>query len=88
MNNREVKFQLDISSDVTLINEPIWKNRQTNSKTEKIALGITENKLKFVGECYTNLIFMGKSLKLKGFIMNQTQNLFSMDCIELFNLLN
>ena len=32
------------------------------------------NKLNFVGECYTNVAFMGKNLKLKGFVMTQTQN--------------
>ena len=31
---------------------------------------------------------MGRIKKLKGFVMNQTQNLFSMDWIELFDLLN
>ena len=31
---------------------------------------------------------MGKTLKVKGFIMNWTQDLFGMDCIESFNLLN
>ena len=49
---------------------------------EKIAHGITGNKLKFVGECYSNVSFMGKTLKLKGFVMNRTQNLFGMDWIE------
>ena len=55
---------------------------------EKIAHDITGNKLKFVGECYTNIIFIGKTLKLRGFVMNWTQNLFGMDWIESFNLLN
>ena len=31
---------------------------------------------------------MGKTLKLKGFVMNQTQNLFGMDWIESFDFLN
>ena len=37
MNNKEVKFLLDISSDVTLINEPTWKkySRPTLLKIEK-----------------------------------------------------
>ena len=52
---------------------------------EKIAHGITENKLKFAGKCYTNVTFMGKNLKLKGFVMNQTQNLFDMDWNESFD---
>ena len=40
---------------------------------KKIASDITGNKLKFVGDCYANV------LKLKGFIMNQIQNLCGMD---------
>ena len=32
---------------------------------KKIENGITGNKLKFVGECYTNVTFMGKTLKLR-----------------------
>ena len=46
---------------------------------EKITQGY---KLKFVGEYYSNVTFMGKTLKLKEFVMNQTQNLFDMDRIE------
>ena len=37
---------------------------------KKIAHSIAENKMKFVDECYTNVAFMGKMLKLKGFAMN------------------
>ena len=83
MNNKEVKFKLDTGSNVTLINEKTWKKigRQTLLKTEKIAYGITGNKLEFVGQCYTNVTFMGKTLKSKGFIMNRTQYLFGLNWI-------
>ena len=49
------------------------------AKTEKIANGIAESKLKFIGKYYTNVTFMGKTLKLIGFVMNRTQNLFGKD---------
>ena len=37
-NNKDVKFQLDTGSDITLINEQTWKNmcRQTQLKTGKL----------------------------------------------------
>ena len=90
MNNKKINFQLDTSSDVTLMNEKICKKigRPTQLETEKIALGITRNKLKFEGECDTNVIFMGKTIRLKGFVMNWTQNLFRIDWTEAFNILN
>ena len=61
MNNKKVGYS---RSDVTLINEQTWKKirRPMLLKMEKIARGITGNKLKFVGECYTNVTFMGKTL--------------------------
>ena len=67
MNNKVVKFQLDTSSDVRLINEQTWKKigRLSQLKTEKIAHGITGNKPKFLDECYINVTFMAKTLKLK-----------------------
>ena len=71
LNNKEVKFQLDTGLDVTLINAPTWKKiGRPTIKNRKIAHGITRNKLKFVGECYTNVTFMRKTLKLKGLSMN------------------
>ena len=54
-------------------------------KDRKIAHDITGNRLKFVTEM---LYIYRKTLKLKGFIMNQTQNLFCMEWIGSFNLLN
>ena len=60
MNNK--KFQLDSSSDATLINEQTWKKigKSTLLKTEKNAHGITRNK--FEGKCYTNITFIGKTM--------------------------
>ena len=67
-----------------------WKKigGTTLLKTKKIGHDIIKNKLKFVSECYTNVTFMGKTLKLKGFVMNRIQNQFGMDWIELFDLFN
>ena len=52
---------MDTGSNVTLINEQTEKKigRPTLLKTEKIAHGITGNKLKFLSEYYTNVTFMG-----------------------------
>ena len=49
LNNKEVEFQLNTGSDLTLINEQTWKKIGTprQLKMEKIAHGITGNKLKF-----------------------------------------
>ena len=65
---------MDIGSDVTLINKQTWKKIgwPTLLKMEKIAHGFTGNKQKFVGECYTNVTFMGNTLKFKGFVMYWT----------------
>ena len=74
---------METGSDVTLINEPTWKNIGwlTLVKTKKIAHDITGNKLKFVVECYANVTYRGKTLKLKGFVMNRTQKLFAIEWI-------
>ena len=80
---------MDTGLDVTLINEQTRKKigKPTLLKTEKIAHGMTGSKLRFVGEYYTNVIFMGKTLRLKGFVMNRIQNLYSLAWIESFDLL-
>ena len=72
MSNKEIEFRLDTSSELILINEQSWKKigRPTLLQMEKIPHCITGNKLKFVGECYSNVTFMGKTLKLKGLVMN------------------
>ena len=90
MNNKKFMFLLDTGSDVTLINEQTWRkiDRPTLLKTEKITHDFTGNKQKFEGECYTNVTFIGKAIKLIRFVMNRNVNLFSMVLIESFNLLN
>ena len=41
----------------------------TLSNSEKIARGVTGEKLKFMGESFINIFFNGKERKLKAFVM-------------------
>ena len=66
----------------------MWKRigKPTMMKTTKSARSVTGDKIKFEGELITNIMFKGKTLKLKVYIMKTTNNLFGSDLIENFRL--
>lgn len=55
--------------------------------TKRIARSITGNRQNFEGEFYKNVTFIGKTIKMKGFFMKRTYNLFGIDWIRLFDFL-
>ena len=81
MLNKSVKFQLDLGSDLTLINLQPWKRlgKPTMIKSYKIARSVTGEKIKFKGGLIINTTLNGKTLKLKLFILKNTNNLFGTD---------
>ena len=48
-------------------------------KSTKIARSVTGEKIKFLGELFTNATFNGKIFKLKSFLLKNTNNLFGTD---------
>ena len=54
--------------------------------TKKIARSITGQKIKFEGEFISNLTLNKKALKLRLFLMKNTNNLFGTDWMEEFKL--
>ena len=85
MLNKSVKFQLDSGSDLTIINLQTWKRlgKPTMVKSSKIS---NREKIKFEGELIINTIFNGKTLKLKLFVLKNTNNLFGTDWMTQFQL--
>ena len=88
IENRKIKFQLDTGSDLTIINKASWERIGSPMLTtsKKIARGVTGEKLKFLGECYVNVTFLEKKMKLKTFVMDRSQNLFGTGWMESFDL--
>lgn len=86
--NKSVEFQLDSGSDLTIINLETWKRlgKPTMIKSSKIARSVTGEKIKFKGELIANTTFNGKTLKLKLFILKNTNNLFGTDWMTQFQL--
>ena len=85
---RNVKFQLDSRSDLTILNIHMWRKlgKPTMLKSNKIASSITGENINFKGKLITTATFMGKTLKLKLFVLKNTNNLFGTDCMTQFRL--
>ena len=49
-----------------------------------MAWSVTREKIKFEGELITNVTFQGRTLKLKTFVLTNTENLFGTDWMEEF----
>lgn len=88
MYNKKVKIQLDSGSDISIINTQIWENlgKPTLLKSNKIARTVTGKRINFVGEIWVNINFNNKTIKMKIFVMKNTNNLFGTDAITKFNL--
>ena len=55
-------------------------------KSTKITRSVTGETSKFEGELITNATFNGKTLKLKSFVLKNTNNLFVTDWMTQFHL--
>ena len=53
-----------------------------------MAIGVTGEQSKFMGETFINIFFNRKERKLKAFFMGNAQNLFRTDWMEEFDLFN
>ena len=86
--NRNIKFQLDSGSDLTILNKHTWRKlgKPTMLRTSKVARSITGEKLNFLGEIITNVTHKGRTLKLRMSVMKNTNNLFGTDAMQKFRL--
>ena len=57
-------------------------------KSTKIAKSVSGEKIKFEGELITNSTFNGKTLKLKSFVLKNTNILLGTDWMTQFQLLD
>ena len=88
MLKKSVKFQQDSCSDLTLINLQTWKRlgKPTMIKSSKIARSVTGGGgIKFEEELIINT-FNGKTLKLKLFVLKNSNNLLVTDRVTQFKL--
>ena len=88
INGKSVKLQLDTGSDISIINVETWKRIgcPTLEKSYKLARGVSGRRLNFHGEFNCNISFVGKTLKTKVYVLQNSANLFGTDWIVLFNL--
>ncbi|XP_026441989.1 uncharacterized protein K02A2.6-like, partial [Papaver somniferum] len=88
IGNKNVKLQLDSGSDLSIINHHTWCKigKPTLMRTKKVARSVTGERIKFEGEVITNVTLKGKTLKLKMFVLRNTNNLFGTDWIQKFEL--
>ena len=89
LNNNKVKFQLDTGSDLTIINAETWKriNRSTLITSKKNCQRSDRRWIKILGwNCFKIFFSQRKRKKLNAFVMEWSQNLFSMDWMEAFNI--
>ena len=86
--NKKIKLQLDSGSDFTIINLLTWKKlgKATLLRFNKKARYVLWEKIKFEGELITHVIFQGRTLKLKMFVLRNTENLFGTDWMKKFKL--
>ena len=57
-------------------------------RTNKVARGVTGEKIDFVGELISNVTFNGLTKKLKTVVLKNSNNLFGTDWMEAFQLWN
>lgn len=88
MNNKNIRFQIDTGSDLSIISEDSWKKigKPTLVRSEKVAKGVTGRKLNFIGEFMCNISFGGKTCKAKVYVLKNTSDLLGTDWMALFDL--
>ena len=55
-------------------------------RTKKVACSVTGERIRFEGEVTTNVMLKGKTLKLKMFVLRNTNNLFGTEWVQKFEL--
>ena len=86
--NKSVRFQLDSSSDLSIINLQTWRKLDwpVIKMTSKTTRTVTGDKIKIEGEIIIPVSLNGITKKLKVFIPKNTENLFGSDWFQKFNL--
>ena len=90
IGDKDVRLQLDSVSDLSIINHHTWCKigKLRMMRTKKVARSVTGERIRFEGEVTTNITLKGKTLKLKMFVLRNTNNLFGTDWIQRFELWN
>ena len=69
--NSFIKFQLDLGSDISIINSRTWRklNKPTLLKTDKITKSITRENINILGEVILAVTLNGVTKKLKAYVL-------------------
>ena len=89
INGHTVTLLLDSGSDISIIDEDIWKKigRPKLMETSKMAKSVCGRKLDFKGELRCNISFLDQTYKSKVYVVpGRNTCLFGVDLIVLFNL--
>ena len=88
IGDKDVKLQLDSGSELSIINHHTWCKigKPKMMRTKKVSHSVTGERIRFEGEVTTNVTLKGKTLKLKMYVLRNTNNLFGMDWIQNFEL--
>ena len=78
-----IKFHLDSSSDISIIN---WRTRRKLNKTDKTAKSVTGEIMNILGEVILTVTLNGVTKKVKAYVLKYSDNFFGTDWIEKFNL--
>ena len=89
LNEKKVTFLLDSGSDITIIDQQVW--RQIGSpkirETKKIARGVMKHKVRFIGEFDARISFVGKTITSKIYVIpGENSCLFGTNLFAKFDL--
>ena len=86
--NNSIKFQLDSSSDISIITWRTWRklNMPTLLKTDKTAKSVTGENINILDEVTLKVTLNRVTKKLKAYVLKNSDNLFGTDWIENFHL--
>ena len=77
IGDKDGRLQLDCGSDLSIINHHTWckigKTRMM--RTKKVARSVSGERIRFEGEVTTNVTLKENTLKLKMFVLSNTNNL-------------
>ena len=84
---KDIKFQLDSGSDLIILKFNTWKKleKPTMLRSHKTAKVVNGTQISFEGEVIINVTLLGKTKKLKMYVLKNTENLFGSDWMHEFN---
>ena len=87
--NNSIKFQLDLGSDISIINWRTWRklNKPTLLKTDKTAKSVSGENINILGVVILTVTLNGVTKRLKAYVLKKFGQLVrTTDWIEKFNL--